>query len=83
MFASSIFLRLKSNTLPLVGDELLFKTGDAKGDLGEGVSVLLGDVGRLELALIGDLGEVEEELSNELLLVSLILNVETSRLYIY
>ena len=65
---------MKSKTLAVPGEEVVSSSGQVRGELGEDVSVL-GDEGRLELVGRGDLGEVEEELSRELLLVSLILDI--------
>ena len=75
VFASSVFLKLKSKTSPFVGDELLSNSGDVNEEFGEEIIVWLGVVDRLGLTLIGDLGEEDDELSKELLLVSLILNM--------
>ena len=74
MFTSAIFIQVKSKTLAVPGEEVVSSSGQVRGELGEDVSVL-GDEGRLELVGRGDLGEVEEELSRELLLVSLILDI--------
>ena len=74
VFTSAIFIQVKSKTLAVPGEELVSSSGQVRGELGEDVSVLMGEEGRLEMVGRGDLGEVEEELSRELLLVSLILD---------
>ena len=76
MFTSAIFIQVKSKTLAVPGEEVVSSSGQVRGELGEYVSVLIGEEGRLEMVGIGDLGELEEELSRELLLVSLILVIK-------
>jgi hypothetical protein len=75
VLTSAIFLQEKSNAMAVPGDEVGSRSGQVRGELGEGVSVLMGEEGRLEMVGRGDLGEFEEELSRELLLVSLILDI--------
>ena len=65
---------MKSNTFPLVGEELLSNSGDL---------AMLGDVGRLKLQDIGDLGEDVGELSSKFLLDNFILNMKTKTMKHY
>jgi hypothetical protein len=75
VFTSAIFLQEKSKALAVPGEVVVSSTGHVRGELVDDVSFLIGEEGRLEMVGRGDPGDVEEELSRELLLVSLILHI--------